>query len=280
MSSFPLTSEGHLERKHVAIGTQQRTCQDHGDYTATCWELQPKSVHAPAFWGNCPTCDADWQREADVRDAEIRGGTTERDRIRAMRRIEAGIPERFKDSTVWNWQHGMDQQRHVWEWAREYCNAFDISLQSGRSGVLTGAPGTGKTHLAIGVLYHVLEKGCAGLYTTVMSLLGRIKDTYNRQATETEAKVIAHVTGVDLLVIDEVGRSLDSNYEQAQFFRVLDLRYQHCKPTILVSNMSKAKLIEFLGEAVVDRLREAGGALLVFDWASQRSARKQGADEP
>jgi len=259
-----------VQFEHVAIGSETRSCQDHGDYVATRWELQPTSPIAPPFWSKCPTCDSEVQRALDAR-----GGAAEKQRAAAMRLQAAGIPQRYLDSTIWNWVHPMDQQEHVWHWARTYCTHFQTALQSGRSGVLLGGTGTGKTHLAIGILRHVIEKGGTGLYVTVMGMLGRIKDTYNAHANETEQKVIDELASVDLLVIDEVGRQLDTNYESAQFFRVLDMRYRSCKPTILVSNLNKAKLTEFLGEAMVDRLREGGGALLVFDWASQRSARKQ-----
>lgn len=139
--------------------------------------------------------------------------------------------------------------------------------------ILLGATGTGKTHLACGLLRHVIEKGGTGQYTTVMDMLGRIKATFSGKG-ETETDVIDELTKCDLLVIDEVGRSLDSNYEVAQFFRVLDKRYQWQKPTVLATNLTQPKLREFLGDAVVDRLREAGGALLSFDWASQRSTKR------
>jgi len=273
----------HVERKHVEIGREWRVCEPdpkqhkegHGPYEAIRWELQPQHVAAPPFWGNCPTCDAIWQKEADEHDAAIRDGTTAKQRAAAERRILAGIPERYHDSTVWNWQHKMDQQGRVWNWAREYANAFDLAIQTGRCGVFCGAPGTGKTHLAIGLLWHVIEKGCSGHYTTVMGMLSRIKNTYHREAQETEASVVNYLKSVDLLVIDEVGRQLDTNYETAQLFRLLDLRYAHLRPVILVSNLNKTDLVKFLGDSVCDRLRESGGAMLVFDWASQRSRAKK-----
>jgi len=274
-----------IQRTNVVVDTQPRTCQDHGPYIAEQLDLQPKPGDYPRvpgkfasavvtyldpFWTNCPTCDADRQREVDAQDAAIRTGLTERQKMMAERLRASQIPQRFSEASIWNWQHGMDQQRRVWNWAREYASQFDIAVSTGRCGVFIGAPGTGKTHLAIGLVRHINEKGGTGLYTTVMQMLGRIKDTYNKNSSETESQAIDFHARPDLLVIDEVGKQLDTNHEQAHFFGILNARYNALKPTILVSNLTRQKLIDFLGAAVVDRMREAGGALHVFDWASQR----------
>lgn len=268
-----------IPRQHVVIGREQRSCEKHGAYESRQEQLQPRLVGLEAFWTSCPICDGEMQAEVDRHHQEIEGGLTQQQVMVQARIRAAGIPDRFKEATVWNWQHPMEQQRRVWQWARDYCSSFALSIETGRSGVFLGAPGTGKTHLAIGVLRHILEKGGTGIYATVMSMLGRIKDTYNKHAAETERQAIDALTKCDVLVVDEVGRSLDTNYEVAQFFRVLDTRYQNLKPTILVSNLNKPKLVEFLGDAAVDRLRESGGALLMFDWASQRSYRKAVGEE-
>jgi DNA replication protein DnaC len=270
------------KRKHIVVAEEPRTCKQHGDFVSKKWALDPpvkEQAGKPIppilepFWSQCPVCESDLQREADARDAEIRGGMSQKKILAAARTRAAGIPVRYEASTVWNWQHGMEQQRKVWDWARDYCNQFDLALQSGRSAVFSGSPGTGKTHLAIGVLQHIIEKGGTGLYCTVMSMLGRIKDTFHRDAHEHEADVIEAFRRVDLLVVDEVGKGIDSNYELAQFFRILDLRYQDLKPVLLVSNLGEIELRKFLGEPIVDRMREGGGRLFRFDWASQRSSK-------
>jgi DNA replication protein DnaC len=43
------------------------------------------------------------------------------------------------------------------------------------------------------------------------------------------------------------------------------------KPTIVISNLAKDGLQDYLGERAFDRLRENGGKLVVFDWESYRS---------
>lgn len=279
------------QRQHVSIGKESRSCQHHGAYEATLWDLQPKPAgypHLPGraaiadflkpFWSSCPKCDSEAQAGVDAKEREIMNGETEAVRRAQARIAAAGIPARFLEATLWNWQHGMDRQKAIWSWAREYAGQFDLALSSGRSAVFFGATGTGKTHLAIGLLKHILEKGGTGRYCTVMTMLGRIKASYAQDSKESEAQAIAAFTGVDMLVVDEVGRALETGYTEAQFFNVLNTRYGELRPVLLVSNLNKQKLSDYLGDAVFDRMREAGGGMHVFDWASQRSAKKSVVD--
>lgn len=269
---------------HVAIATEARTCPEHGQYQATQWDLRPKPArprwtHAEIdkwlkpFWSNCPTCDAAWQRQADENDAAIRGGMSAKAMAAASRQKAMNIPERLKNATVWNWTHGIPAQRKVWDWARDYASAFETAIEVGRCGIFYGTAGTGKSHLAVGLLRHVGEKGGTGLYTTAGEMFARIKATYSPGATESEQAVTRALVDVDLLVIDEVGRTADTDWEKRTLFGVLDARYRHLKPVIVVSNLERAELIKYLGDALIDRLRESGGAMLLFDWGSHRDPR-------
>lgn len=273
---------------HKCIATEARVCDKHGSYSAQQLELirEPKTyvgnpLHTflQPFWTKCPTCDGEIQREVDARDSDIKGGVSVKDRLRAARLRSFGIPARFEECTIWTWKHTFDQQKRVWSAIRDYCAQFDVALQNGRCAVLTGAPGTGKTHLAVGILRHVADKGGTGHYTTALDLVGSIRASYGKGAQETEQAVISRLSAIDLLVIDELGRQQDSPHEKEQVWRILDRRYAECRPTVLVSNMAMPALTKFLGAAMIDRLRESGGAVCVFDWPSSRSHKAKPASD-
>lgn len=263
------------DRGHRIVGTATGQCEQHGPYTANLTVL----ANAPAGFPNkphlenCPKCNAIWQAEADARDAEIRGGMTERDRLRAAMIREAGIPERYKDCNVWHWQHPMDQQRRVWDVVRAYCQSIDEALQVGRCLVFIGSTGTGKTLLACGIVKHVVEKGGTARYFTVSDMVGHIRSTFSKDSATTEQEAIEAMAGYDLLVLDEVGRQTDSPHERETLFRVLDRRYANLRPVVLVTNLNPSELQKFLGQALIDRMGEAGGKFLRFDWPSHRSKR-------
>ena len=133
-----------------------------------------------------------------------------------------------------------------------------------------GRPGTGKTHLGCAIAQYLIGKGLTAYYSTVQRALRRVKDTWSRDAAESEATAIKAMTSVDLLVLDEIGVQFGSDTEKTLLFDILNERYERRRPTLLLSNLAKEDVAKFLGERVMDRLREDGGRVLTFDWESYR----------
>lgn len=67
-----------------------------------------------------------------------------------------------------------------------------------------------------------------------------------------------------------MGVQFGSDFERNTMFDVLNERYERRKPTLFLSNLTKAEVTEFLGERVMDRLREDGGQVIPFTWESYR----------
>ena len=280
--TFPLTS-AIPDRGHTVKESQERVCNEHGPYTSDRGELNDPPEAMPAalrgFWSQCPQCDRIGQAEVERRTAEIRNRKANQDALRKEALRGSGIPERFLDCDVWRWQRGMDKQREAWEVVKSYCMRIEDVIQHGRCLVLFGESGTGKTHLACGIVRHVVEKGGTGHYTTIQDAIGKIRSTYGKKSDASEDEVLAELCRVDVLVLDELGRQSDSAHERETMFRILNRRYADLRPTVLISNLDRVKLHAFLGQALVDRLLEAGGRFLNFDWASQRSRKPKGESE-
>lgn len=194
-----------------------------------------------------------------------------------LRRI--GIPKLFWGKTLESYVTKTEDQRGHWLW----CSEFATFVQkSPASGILIGAPGTGKTHLACGVAVHVaLEIGtlfkeatCEEIervrYARVGDVIRWVKDSWS-QKTATESQVIAKLTSPRLLILDEVGVQKGSEFERDLLFSILDTRYSDLRPTLLVSNLDLAGITDFLGARAMDRLREHGTEVRVFEGESYRS---------
>jgi len=142
--------------------------------------------------------------------------------------------------------------------------------EKGRSAILCGMPGTGKTHLAIGVALHIMKTGKIAAFTTVQRMIRRLKDSWRNDSQESESDVIGLLVYPDLLIIDEIGVQFGSEFEKNFMFDLLNERYEKRKPTILLSNLTPTEIKVFLGDRVYDRLKEDGGQCVAFDWASYR----------
>jgi DNA replication protein DnaC len=69
--------------------------------------------------------------------------------------------------------------------------------------------------------------------------------------------------------MDEVGVQVGSEHEKMLLFEIINERYQECRSTVLISNLTREEIAGYLGQRVMDRFAE-GGAVVAFDWDSHR----------
>ena len=243
--------------------TEKRNCKKHGFYTST--------NYIGDYWTDCPSCMAIKRKEVEKQEEEkFKAQALEREQRRWMVKVNsAAIPERFKTRTLNSYIAKTTGQKTALAFAKEYAENFDEVLQTGRSAIFVGKPGTGKTHLAIGIALSIMQQQRAPLFVTVQRLIRRVKDSWQTKE-ETESEVIDAFASPDLLILDEVGVQFGSEFEKQVLFDVLNERYEKLKPSILLSNIPSEQLADYLGERVTDRLRENGGALIGFNWDSYR----------
>ncbi|MEZ2742655.1 ATP-binding protein [Paenalcaligenes hominis] len=212
-------------------------------------------------------------------EAAIRADIEKAQRAAAVGRTEAyaqevfkraAIPPRFASRTLGNFIPHCDKSSRALRVATSYAQNFKEVLEKGQSMIFVGNVGSGKTHLASGIAHEVIQQGHQALFSTVLGAVRTVKETYRRDSTKTESEAILELIEPDLLVLDEVGVQFGSDAEKLILFEIINGRYEHMKPTILLSNLNIEGLGEYLGERVMDRLREGGGKMIAFDWESYR----------
>lgn len=247
---------------HTEIVTRSDHCDTHGDFVS-------RNVFKN-IWSGCPHCASERQA-VQQRETEEKAAA-ERYRAWQKKLGDAGIPERFHGRTLSSYTANNDGQRRALAFAEEYASQFFEVSKTGRSAIFCGKPGTGKTHLAVGIGLNVMSHNKLVLFTTVQRMVRRVKDTWRKDAAESESDVIDLLVHPDLLILDEIGVQFGTEFEKNLMFDVLNERYEKCRPTLLLSNLTVAEVRVFLGERVYDRLREDGGACVPFDWASHRGS--------
>ncbi len=128
-------------------------------------------------------------------------------------------------------------------------------IESGQNIILAGNPGTGKTHIAVGLGLKACMQGHKVLFTTVHKLLTQIRES-NSQRILRQLEI--RFEKYDLVICDEFGYvSFDKNGAEL-LFNHLSLRAGR-KSTIITTNLSFDRWDEIFGDAVltaalVDRL--------------------------
>ena len=176
----------------------------------------------------------------------------------------AMISPRFKTKTLENYSTDNDEQKKALAAARWFLKCFEYATGL----IFIGTPGTGKNHLACGIIQEVVKQDKTAILTTTMKMIRKVKDSWTDRDIK-EGDVITLYTEPSLLVIDEIGVQFGSETEKLYISEIINDRYEAMKPTILLGNVTKEELIEQMGDRVIDRFRE-NGKMIVFNWGSYR----------
>lgn len=104
-----------------------------------------------------------------------------------------------------------------------------------------GPAGVGKTHLAVAIIRGLIEKGFAGVFCEFGSLLKEIQDSYNPISKSSELKVLAPIYQTDVLVLDELGATIPTDWVRDTMYQIINKRYNDEKLTIFTTNYSDAR---------------------------------------
>jgi len=173
-----------------------------------------------------------------------------RDRSRKLI-AAARIPRRYEKCAFANFisDPGSSQDhalRHAHTFANEY-PAVDRGL------LFMGPAGVGKTHLAVSIIKDLIEKGFASVFYEFGSLLKQIQDSYNPISKSSEMKVLAPVYQADVLLLDELGATVPTEWVRDTMYQIINKRYNDKKLTIFTTNyLDKSNELE---ERITYRLR-------------------------
>lgn len=128
-------------------------------------------------------------------------------------------------------------------------------IDEGRNIILAGNPGTGKTHMSIGLGIDACNMGYKVYFTTVASLINELKESRSDKKLYTFEK---RFEKYDLIIADELGYISFDKEGSELLFTFLSLRAER-KSTIITTNLSFDRWNEIFNDAVltaalIDRL--------------------------
>jgi DNA replication protein DnaC len=203
----------------------------------------------------CSSCSGTgWESVADKGVRACRCRTEER---RAKLLADAHIPKLYSESSLQTYQpsKGNLSQLRAFNYAHTFARDYPIA---DRGILFMGSVGVGKTHLAVGILRGLMDKGISCRFYEYRSLLKEIQNSYNLNTNTTEMSILAPLFEYEVIVLDELGAAKPSEWVQDTIGLIINGRYNEKKLTILTTNYldeSQSSSDETLGGRIGLRLR-------------------------
>ncbi|WP_265820949.1 ATP-binding protein [Geovibrio ferrireducens] len=157
----------------------------------------------------------------------------------------AGVPARYRAVTI----NDMENL------SAAAMDGFFQGLQ-GKSLVLHGGVGSGKTMLACCVLRELALKGKEVLFRTVPNLLAAVRSAMDETGKLPE-NVLREVITAEVIILDDLGAEYTTEWAKECIYRIVNDRYNEMRQTIYTSNFrpdSGGEIARTLGRRVTSRL--------------------------
>lgn len=122
---------------------------------------------------------------------------------------------------------------------RDYCTGFH---EHADSLLFYGATGLGKTFLSACIARQIADQGFSVVYTTAIQMTEDYEKMKFGKRAEEEQDLTAKYQYTDLLIIDDLGMEMTTQFTVSALYSVINSRLVERKPTIISTNIGPAQL--------------------------------------
>lgn len=161
-------------------------------------------------------------------------------------------PARYLKESLDTYKASPENQR-AYNWILGFCEAVEKKKNTKNLLYLNGKSGTGKTHLALGIIRRL-----GGEIITSLELCITYDSCRDFTSSITRIQFLKKLCGQKVLVIDEVGKGIEKIEKEILPYIINDFYNDSSKILIFTGNETTEDFIKLVGESSADRFAESG----------------------
>ena len=187
--------------------------------------------------------------------------------------VMMGVPRRFCDKTIEDFNtYGKKSLSSIKEFVEDYINDLDTNVEENRGICFIGSNGVGKSLLSCIILKEMYKHRYSCRRVTFSSYISAQTESWGANKSEKdviESELYEKYKGVEFLVLEEIGKEIDSKIAKPILEDLLRYREEHGLVTIICTNLTPVTLKELYGASVCS-LINGNMTVIVIDSEDKR----------
>ena len=175
--------------------------------------------------------------------------------ISSLNLSRRGVPKRLHNSSIDDFKdYGNDSLREVREFIRDYIDNIHLKFKNNTGLFLYGSNGVGKSMLASIIVKEAYINRYSSKRVTFVDYVSEYTRVWNTKSIEerenAEAMFYHEYKAVEFLVLEELGKELDSKLTPTVLEDCLRYREERGLPTIICTNLTPKAIVDKYGSSI------------------------------
>lgn len=168
--------------------------------------------------------------------------------------IMMGVPKKFCNKTIKDFDtFGKKSLKQVKTFIEEYLKNLDTNIDENNGICFIGSNGVGKSFLSCIILKEMYRHRYSCRRVTFSAYISAYTESWGANKSERdviEQDLLDKYKGVEFLVLEEIGKEIDSKIAKPILEDLLRYREEHGLVTIICTNLTPAMIKEIYGASV------------------------------
>ena len=168
--------------------------------------------------------------------------------------ILMGVPKKYTSKTLKDFRdYGNADLKEVRDFCEDYVENIEVNIEEGRGIFFYGSNGVGKSFLSCIILKEVYRHRYSCRRVTFSQYISAYTESWGASKDERdviEQDLLDKYKGVEFLVLEEIGKEIDSKIAKPILEDLLRYREEHGLVTIVCTNLTPSTIKELYGASV------------------------------